>query len=240
MTSDAHPPSGMDDFERGLADLARGPARRHRSGRWRSHRRSRPCSPSGLALRGRRRWPRQRPGSSCGSSRRSFAWWISRPAAREAAELTSDQTAFLNDLARKTWRFFETFVGARRPLAAAGQLPGAPRRRDRAPHVADQHRPRAAGEPGRVRLRLPLGGRTHRPHDANAGHDGATGAVPRPLLQLVRHADAAAAAAAVRLDGGQRQPRRPPAVLARGARRARGCPILSPRAFDGLERRCAL
>ena len=40
-----------------------------------------------------------------------FAWWISRPAAREAAELTNDQTEFLNDLAGKTWRFFETFVG---------------------------------------------------------------------------------------------------------------------------------
>jgi len=40
-----------------------------------------------------------------------FAWWISRPAAHRAERLTGDQTAFLNDLACKTWRFFEKFVG---------------------------------------------------------------------------------------------------------------------------------
>ncbi|MFI5455936.1 MAG: GH36-type glycosyl hydrolase domain-containing protein [Isosphaerales bacterium] len=40
-----------------------------------------------------------------------LAWLISRPAAHRAERLTGDQTAFLNDLACKTWRFFETFVG---------------------------------------------------------------------------------------------------------------------------------
>jgi len=40
-----------------------------------------------------------------------IAWWISRPAARRAARLTGDQVAFLNDVAARTWRFFETFVG---------------------------------------------------------------------------------------------------------------------------------
>ncbi len=39
------------------------------------------------------------------------AWWISRPQPREAAQLSLDQIAFLRQLARKTWRFFETFVG---------------------------------------------------------------------------------------------------------------------------------
>ena len=39
------------------------------------------------------------------------AWWISRPLARREARLTVDQTAFLRKLARKTWAFFETFVG---------------------------------------------------------------------------------------------------------------------------------
>ena len=46
------------------------------------------------------------------------------------------------------------------------------------------------------------------------------GAAPRPLLQLVRHAHAQAAAAALRLVGGQRQPRLPSADLAAGAARA--------------------
>ncbi len=39
------------------------------------------------------------------------AWWISRPLAPRGAKLTADQTAFLRKLSRKTWAFFETFVG---------------------------------------------------------------------------------------------------------------------------------
>ena len=40
-----------------------------------------------------------------------IAWWISRPIARREARLTADQTTFLRKLARRTWAFFETFVG---------------------------------------------------------------------------------------------------------------------------------
>ena len=40
-----------------------------------------------------------------------IAWWISRPLARRAARLTMEQTLFLRKLARRTWAFFETFVG---------------------------------------------------------------------------------------------------------------------------------
>ena len=40
-----------------------------------------------------------------------IAWWISRPAPRRLVRLTLDQTRFLHKLARKTWAFFETFVG---------------------------------------------------------------------------------------------------------------------------------
>ncbi len=39
------------------------------------------------------------------------AWWISLPLARREARLTADQTTFLRKLSRKTWAFFETFVG---------------------------------------------------------------------------------------------------------------------------------
>jgi cyclic beta-1,2-glucan synthetase len=39
------------------------------------------------------------------------AWWISRPLARREARLTADQITFLRKFARKTWAFFETFVG---------------------------------------------------------------------------------------------------------------------------------
>ena len=41
----------------------------------------------------------------------AMAWWISRPLARRGTRLTVDQTLFLKTLARKTWAFFETFVG---------------------------------------------------------------------------------------------------------------------------------
>ncbi len=41
----------------------------------------------------------------------AIAWWISRPLARNGARLTADQAIFLQKLSRKTWAFFETFVG---------------------------------------------------------------------------------------------------------------------------------
>ncbi|HXR16696.1 MAG TPA: hypothetical protein VN777_10900, partial [Terriglobales bacterium] len=40
-----------------------------------------------------------------------IAWWISRPLARRAARLTTTQIVFLRKLSRKTWKYFETFVG---------------------------------------------------------------------------------------------------------------------------------
>lgn len=41
----------------------------------------------------------------------AIAWWISRPRVRRVAVLSADQTIFLHAQARKTWAFFETFVG---------------------------------------------------------------------------------------------------------------------------------
>ena len=40
-----------------------------------------------------------------------IAWWISQPVARRGTRLTADQTLFLKKLSRKTWAFFEAFVG---------------------------------------------------------------------------------------------------------------------------------
>ena len=40
-----------------------------------------------------------------------IAWWVSRPLARRESRLTLDQTLFLRKLARRTWAFFETYVG---------------------------------------------------------------------------------------------------------------------------------
>jgi len=40
-----------------------------------------------------------------------IAWWISRPLGLRKSGLTAGQKVFLRRLARKTWAFFETFVG---------------------------------------------------------------------------------------------------------------------------------
>jgi cyclic beta-1,2-glucan synthetase len=41
----------------------------------------------------------------------AITWWISRPLERRNAELKVDQILFLRQIARRTWGFFETFVG---------------------------------------------------------------------------------------------------------------------------------
>ncbi|MEF2229693.1 MAG: glucoamylase family protein [Pseudodesulfovibrio sp.] len=40
-----------------------------------------------------------------------LAWWLGLPLTRHQERLTEGQTLFLRRIARKTWRFFETFVG---------------------------------------------------------------------------------------------------------------------------------
>ncbi|MDD5176392.1 MAG: glucoamylase family protein [Sterolibacterium sp.] len=42
----------------------------------------------------------------------AIAWWISRPLARRKATLTAAQSLFLRALSRRTWAFFDNFVGA--------------------------------------------------------------------------------------------------------------------------------
>ena len=42
----------------------------------------------------------------------AIAWWISLPLARRQATLTTEQTLFLRALSRRTWAFFDNFVGA--------------------------------------------------------------------------------------------------------------------------------
>ena len=41
-----------------------------------------------------------------------LAWWLSRPLVRRPATLSGEQRFFLHRLARRTWAFFENFVGA--------------------------------------------------------------------------------------------------------------------------------
>ena len=41
----------------------------------------------------------------------ALAWWLGRPFRRQAARLTAAETHFLHAVARRTWTFFERFVG---------------------------------------------------------------------------------------------------------------------------------
>jgi cellobiose phosphorylase len=41
----------------------------------------------------------------------AIAWWISRPLVHRREKLTTEQIRFLRKLSRKTWAFFETFIG---------------------------------------------------------------------------------------------------------------------------------
>ncbi|WP_300988934.1 glycoside hydrolase family 94 protein [Thiocapsa sp.] len=41
----------------------------------------------------------------------TIAWWMSRPLTRREARLTAEQVRFLRAVSRKTWAFFERFVG---------------------------------------------------------------------------------------------------------------------------------
>ena len=41
----------------------------------------------------------------------AVAWWISEPLVRRPTRLTAEQTRFLGTVARRTWAFFEAFVG---------------------------------------------------------------------------------------------------------------------------------
>ena len=41
----------------------------------------------------------------------AIVWWTGQPLARREAQLTPEQTVFLRKVSRKTWAFFETFVG---------------------------------------------------------------------------------------------------------------------------------
>ena len=80
----------------------------------------------------------------------AISWWISRPLVRREARLSTDQTLFLRTLSRKTWAFFETFVGPEDHWLPPDNFQEHPSPRGRPSHVADQHGPVAPGQPLRL------------------------------------------------------------------------------------------
>ena len=126
-----------------------------------------------------------------------WTWWVSRPRpARRATPLSPADRAYLR---RHRARHLAAVRALRR---RRGQPPAARQPADRAarhggaPHLADQHRPVPAGVGLRAPVRLDRHAGAARAPGGHAGHAGRAAAPPRPLSQLVRHADARGAAAA--------------------------------------------
>ena len=114
------------------------------------------------------------------------------PRARRSALSRSRPRPTCDGVARDTWRLFERCVGAGRPPPAARQPADRAARHGGAPHLADQHRPVPAERGLRAPVRLDRHARScWRACEATLATLDALAAPPRPLPELVRHADAA-------------------------------------------------
>ena len=128
-------------------------------------------------------------------------WWISRPLRPPAASLSAQQQAFLRALGPADVALLRRFRRSRAQLAAARQLPGVSVSNGRRAHISHEHGNGASGESGRARFRIHLHRRVPAQDRSGPENDGETRALPRPFLQLVRHAHAATAPPAVHLLG---------------------------------------
>ena len=137
----------------------------------------------------------------------AVAYWLSLPVGARQRPLADAERRLLRRTARKTWRYFETFV-----TADTAWLPP-----DNYQETGSEAQPAPRTSPTNIAMGLLVGAGRARPRislDWRAGLlarselDDAGGArTPRRALpQLVRHEDACAAAAAVRLDRRQREP----------------------------------
>ncbi len=122
-----------------------------------------------------------------------------------AEPLSSQDADVLRLIARKTWRFFDTFVTAEDRLPSAGQLPGNTDAGRGASHLADEHRPVPALDGRRKRLRLDWHAGIGRASRADARCNGHARAIARALLQLVRYPRQATARSSLPVVGRQRQ-----------------------------------
>ena len=162
-----------------------------------------------LGAAGPGRWPRrsQAPGSPLRPSPFGRAC---RPGSSGRRPLAEADAHRLRLVARRTWRFFETFVTAADNSLPPDNFQEAPEPVVGPSHVADQHRPLPAVGRMRAGLRLDRDARGRGAAGGDAGDHGSHGQAPRPFLQLVRHARPASARSAIRILGRQREPGRTP------------------------------
>jgi hypothetical protein len=115
------------------------------------------------------------------------AWWISLPLEERRSTLAPEEVRELRTVARKTWKFFEKFVGPEDHWLPPDNFQENPR-----PVLATRTSPTNIG----MALLSTLG-----------AYD--FGYLSRAFLQLVRHAHAQAAWTALCFYSGQREPRQP-------------------------------
>ena len=144
----------------------------------------------------------------------AIAWWISRPlTGRLSSSSRVQETLFLRKVSRRTWGFFETFVGPQDHWLPPDNYQEHP-----VPTVAHRTSPTNMGLALLANLSaydfgyIPAGQLVERTGEC-AAHDGNPGAAPGALLQLVRHAVAEAADPYLHLDGRQWKPCGPSADI---------------------------
>jgi hypothetical protein len=134
-----------------------------------------------------------------------LAWWLSRPLTARKAHLTVEQGFFLRRMARRTWAFFDHFVGPDDNWLAPDNY-----QEYRVAAIAHRTSPTNMGLALLANLSawdfgyIPSGKLVERTSNTLRTMVGPE-ALSRALLQLVRHADPATTPAALHLDRRQRQ-----------------------------------
>ena len=212
----------------------------------RARRRARPARHRRRSSAPLRAPSRRAPPRACGPPRRSSPAGSASPSRERRALLGDDDRDFLRRVARETWRYFDAFMGAEDHGLPPDNFQEAPE-----PRVAHRTSPTNIGMGLLATLAahdlgfIPTAELVER-IDATLTTMEGLERLEGPPPQLVRHADPRAAAAPLRLDRRQRQPRRRadrPRSWPQGLRRARrlagGAPTRGPRRRGGLDRRRA-
>ena len=74
--------------------------------------------------------------------------WINQPISHHTLPLNEEQTELLRQVARRTWGFFERFVGPEDHWLPPDHFQEIAGRNDGPPHLADQYWPAAHFDPG--------------------------------------------------------------------------------------------
>ena len=139
-------------------------------------------------------WPLVLPFAALWIASPAIARWTSRSPIVAGRQSMSDGDArALRLIARRTWRFFETFVTPADQMLPPDNFQEDPAPMSGASDLADQSRPLSPVGGERSRLRMDGNDRCGRAAGGDAVQHEPARALPRPFLQLVRHAGSAAA-----------------------------------------------